>query len=51
MLHHWIDDNLVSGYYPWPMGVDAERIDKSANMSWEDLKDHMRGSMVVKKPR
>jgi len=45
MLHHWIDGDLVSGYYPWPDGVDAERIDRSSNMSWEDLKDRMRGSM------
>jgi Icc protein len=45
MLHHWIDGDLVSGYYPWPADVDAERIDRSSNMSWEDLKDRMRGSM------
>jgi 3',5'-cyclic AMP phosphodiesterase CpdA len=45
MLHHYLDGDLVSGYYPWPDGVDAERIDKSANMDWEELKDHMRGSM------
>ena len=45
MLHHWIDGDLVSGYYPWPADADAERIDRSANMSWEDLKDRMRGSM------
>jgi hypothetical protein len=51
MLHHWIDGTLVSGSYPWPNGVDAERIDKSSNMSWEDLKNRMRGSMVVEKPR
>jgi Icc protein len=45
MLHHWLDGDIVSGYYPWPDGVDAERIDKSSNMDWEDLKDHMRGAM------
>ena len=45
MLHHWIDGDLVSGYYPWPDGVDAERIDKSSNMAWEALKDRMRGAM------
>jgi hypothetical protein len=45
MLHHWIDGDLVSGYYPWPADVDAERIDRSSNMSWEGLKDRMRGSM------
>jgi hypothetical protein len=44
-LHHWIDGDIVSGYYPWPADVDAERIDRSSNMSWEDLKDRMRGSM------
>jgi len=45
MLHHWIDGDIVSGYYPWPADVDAERIDRSSNMAWEDLKDLMRGSM------
>ena len=45
MLHHWFDGNLVSGYYPWPDGLDAERIDKSSNMDWKALKDRMRGSM------
>lgn len=45
VLHHWIDGELVSGYYPWPDGVDAERIDKSSNMDWEVLKDRMRGSL------
>jgi 3',5'-cyclic AMP phosphodiesterase CpdA len=45
MLHHWLDGDIVSGYYPWPDGVDAERIDKSSNMEWDDLKDHMRGAM------
>jgi 3',5'-cyclic AMP phosphodiesterase CpdA len=48
MLHHWMDGELVSGYYPWPDGVDAERIDRSSNMPWENLKDHMRGSMKLK---
>ncbi|NNJ80468.1 MAG: hypothetical protein HKP19_14565 [Xanthomonadales bacterium] len=45
MLHHWMDGDLVSGYYPWPADVDAERIDRSANMPWQDLKDRMRGAM------
>jgi len=45
MLHHWMDGHLVSGYYPWPADVDAERIDKSSNIPWEELKDHMRGAM------
>jgi 3',5'-cyclic AMP phosphodiesterase CpdA len=45
MLHHWLDGDIVSGYYPWPDGVDAERIDKSSNMDWEHLKDRMRGAM------
>jgi 3',5'-cyclic AMP phosphodiesterase CpdA len=48
VLHHWIDDDIVSGYYPWPEGVDSERIDRSANMDWKDLKEHMRGAMGVK---
>ena len=45
MLHHFIDGQLLSGYYPWPADVDAERIDRSSNIPWEDLKDHMRGAM------
>jgi 3',5'-cyclic AMP phosphodiesterase CpdA len=45
VLHQWLDGDFVSGYYPWPDGVDAERIDKSSNMDWEDLKDRMRGAM------
>ena len=45
MLHHWLDGSMLSGSYPWPDGVDAERIDRSSNMGWEDLKDRMRGTM------
>ena len=45
MLHQWLDGELVSGYYPWPDGVDAERIDKSSNMAWDELKNRMRGAM------
>ena len=45
MLHQWIDGDIVSGDYPWPADVDAERIDRSANMSWDELKDRMRGAM------
>ena len=45
VLHHFLDGELLSGYYPWPADVDAERIDKSSNMSWDSLKDHMRGAM------
>jgi len=45
MLHQWLDGELVSGYYPWPDGVDAERIDKSSNMPWDELKNRMRGAM------
>ena len=43
MLHHWLDGELISGEYPWPADADAERIDRSANMSWEALKQRMRG--------
>jgi len=49
MLHSWLDGDLVSGYYPWPDGVDAERIDKSSNMDWDVLKDRMRGAMKLKR--
>jgi hypothetical protein len=45
MLHHWIDGDIVSGYYPWPDGVEAERIDKSSGIAWDELKDRMRGAM------
>jgi hypothetical protein len=45
MLHHFLDGQLLSGYYPWPADTDAERIDRSANMDWEELKDRMRGAM------
>jgi len=48
MLHQWLDGDIVSGYYPWPDGVDAERIDKSSNMDWEDLKNQMRGAMNLR---
>jgi 3',5'-cyclic AMP phosphodiesterase CpdA len=47
VLHQWVDGAIISGYYPWPAGVDAERIDKSSNIDWEDLKDHMRGAMTL----
>jgi 3',5'-cyclic AMP phosphodiesterase CpdA len=47
VLHHWLDGELLSGDYPWPADVDAERIDRSSNMSWDELKDRMRGA---KKP-
>jgi 3',5'-cyclic AMP phosphodiesterase CpdA len=45
MLHHWLDGAFISGYNPWPAWVDEKRIDKSAGMDWEVLKDHMRGTM------
>jgi 3',5'-cyclic AMP phosphodiesterase CpdA len=45
VLHHWLGGDIVSGYYPWPQGVDAERIDKSANMDWQVMKERMRGYM------
>jgi len=51
MLHSWLDGDLVSGYYPWPDGVDAERIDKSSNMDWEELKNRMRGAMKPSRRR
>jgi hypothetical protein len=45
VLHQWIDGSFVSGYNPWPEWVDDMRIDQSAGMDWETLKDHMRGTM------
>jgi 3',5'-cyclic AMP phosphodiesterase CpdA len=48
VLHHFLDGEVLSGYYAWPADADAERIDKSSNMEWEDLKRHMRGSADAK---
>lgn len=45
MLHHFLEGDIISGYYSWPDGVDAERIDRSSKMNWEELKERMRGSM------
>jgi 3',5'-cyclic AMP phosphodiesterase CpdA len=45
MLHQWLDGSFVSGYNPWPEWVDRNRIDKSARMDWETLKEKMRGTM------
>lgn len=45
MLHHWLDGDIVSGYYPWPDDVDDKRIDKTSNTEWEALKQYMRGAM------
>jgi hypothetical protein len=45
VLHQWLDGDLVSGYYPWPADVDAERIDRSSGLTWKALKDRMRGAM------
>lgn len=45
MLHHYFEGELLSGYYPWPADVDAERIDKSSSIPWDKLKEKMRGSM------
>jgi hypothetical protein len=40
-----VEGEVVSGYYPWPFDADEMRIDKSAGMDWEDLKDQMRGKL------
>ncbi len=45
VLHPWLDGAFVRGYSPWPQWADENRIDKSAGMDWETLKDHMRGTM------
>lgn len=44
VLHQWLDGSFLSGDNPWPAWVEEERIDKSAGVDWEVLKDHMRGS-------
>lgn len=46
MLHHFLAGDIISGYYPWPDGVDAERIDKASNMGWDELKERMRGALT-----
>ncbi len=43
VLHHWLGDVFASGDHPWPAWVEDKRIDKSAGVDWEVLKDHMRG--------
>ena len=48
VLHQWLGDVFASGDNPWPAWVEEERIDKSAGVDWEELKDHMLGSL---KPR
>ena len=45
MLHQWLDGSFVSGYNPWPEWVDKNRIDKSAGLDWDVLKDKMRGTL------
>lgn len=43
VLHQWLGDVFVSGDNPWPEWVEEKRIDKSAGVDWEVLKDRMRG--------
>lgn len=45
VLHHWLGDAFVSGSHPWPAWVEAHRIDRESGIGWEELKDHMRGTM------
>ena len=43
-LHHYIDGEFLSGSHAWPVAVEEDRIDKVSGLSWEALKQNMRGS-------
>ena len=43
-LHHFIDGEFLSGSNPWPADVDENRIDKLSGLSWDALKQSMKGS-------
>lgn len=43
-LHHYIDGDFLSGSNPWPADVEDKRIDKESGLSWEELKNAMKGS-------
>jgi 3',5'-cyclic AMP phosphodiesterase CpdA len=43
MLHHFLDGEILSGYAAWPADTDAERIDRSSGIPWDQLKEKMRG--------
>jgi Icc protein len=46
VLHHWHGEGFVTGSNPWPEWVEEKRIDRESGMSWDILKNRMRGSMI-----
>ncbi len=44
ILHQLINDEFLSGSYPWPEDADEKRIDVSSGRSWSELKALMKGS-------
>ncbi|KAA9133077.1 hypothetical protein F3N42_01565 [Marinihelvus fidelis] len=44
VLHRLVDGEFVSGSYPWPADVEEQRIDRTSNIDWKDLKLQMMGS-------
>lgn len=45
VLHHYLNDEFVSGSHPWPAHIEEIRIDRKSGISWEKLKRLMRGSL------
>lgn len=46
VLHHFIDNDFVSGSNQWPANADDIRIDKKSGRSWHELKQAMKGSKI-----
>jgi len=44
ILHQLINDEFLSGSYPWPEDADEKRIDVSSGRSWSEMKALMKGS-------
>jgi 3',5'-cyclic AMP phosphodiesterase CpdA len=43
VLHHYLDGEFLSGSHPWPANTEEKRIDRESGMTWEALKNAMRG--------
>ena len=43
VLHQYLNDSFLSGSYAWPANVDENRIDKTSDLSWNELKKIMKG--------
>lgn len=44
VLHQFIDGDFLSGSYAWPANVEEVRIDRTSGLSWDKLKESMKGS-------